>query len=96
VGLSVSYKFIGRVGNLVKYGYGIDSNKLDGVFIVDFSKVKGEINKENEKDVYIDLVNPCNGEQDGCPLLGMAFVEILKHYQEHGTYSENSGDKEVQ
>lgn len=93
--LTVSYKFIGRVGNLVKYGYGINFNKLDGVFIVDFSKVKGEINKENEKDVYVDLVKPCNGEQDGYPLLGMAFVKILKFYREHGTYTKNSEDKEV-
>jgi hypothetical protein len=90
VGLAVSYKFIGRVGNLVKYVYGIEANKLDGVFIVNLNKVKGEINSENEKDVYVDLVNPCSGEQDGCPLLGLAFVKILKHYQEHGSYSENS------
>ena len=95
MGLAVSYKFIGRVGNLVKYGYGIDSNTLNGVFIVDFSRVNGEVKKENEKDVYVDLVNPCNGEQDGCPLLGMAFVEILKHYQENGTYPESNGSKEV-
>lgn len=90
MGIAVSFKLINKVEQVVEYSYGLEFDGLEGFFRIDMSKVKG---KEylSDDDVYIELVKPCDGEKDGCPLLGMVFVKILRYYQEHGEYPESGG-----
>ena len=91
MGLAVSFKLVTIEGSKATYCYGLNFDNFEGLFEVDVSKVYGEITKENEKDIYLNLLNPCTGEKEGCPLLGRIFVKIYKYYQQNGTYPEKGG-----
>lgn len=84
--LAVSYRLVDVKGTLVRYSYGKDFDSMQGVFEIDISKVKGEITIENEKDGYLNLIKPCDDEEDGYPILGMAFVKIYWEFQRLGEY----------
>lgn len=91
MGLVVTYKLIEINNTIATYSYGLDFDNFDGTFEVDVTKIKGEITKENESDMYLNLINPCNRENDTCSLLGRVFIKIFRFYQENGFYPEKGG-----
>ncbi|MBP2661477.1 MAG: hypothetical protein H6Q69_4509 [Firmicutes bacterium] len=91
MGLAISFKLIELNGTIAKYGYGLNFDNFEGIFEVDTSRVKGEVTAKNEKDIYFNIVIPCNGESSKFGLAGKLFVKIFRYYQEHGHYPKRGG-----